>query len=72
MDEMPARPSEDSCQALTGGTLARLGTFGVTMLPLAGAQSEIRGQFFGMPWAIPNLLFHDKPVPLSNMRSHGA
>ena len=46
MDEMPARPSEDSCQALTGGTLARLGTFGVTMLPLAGAQSEIRGEFF--------------------------
>jgi hypothetical protein len=25
----------------------------------------------GMPWTIPNLLFHDKPVPLSNMRSHG-
>jgi hypothetical protein len=24
-----------------------------------------------MPWTIPNLLFHDKPVPLSNMQSHG-
>jgi hypothetical protein len=24
-----------------------------------------------MPWTIPNLLLHDKPVPLSNMRSHG-
>jgi hypothetical protein len=24
-----------------------------------------------MPWIIPNLLLHDKPVPLSNMRSHG-
>jgi hypothetical protein len=22
-----------------------------------------------MPWTIPNLLLHDKPVPLSNMRS---
>jgi len=25
----------------------------------------------GMPWTIPNLLLHDKPVPLANMRSHG-
>ena len=24
-----------------------------------------------MPSTIPNLLLHDKPVPLSNMRSHG-
>jgi hypothetical protein len=24
-----------------------------------------------MPWTIPNLLLHDKPVPLSNMRSLG-
>jgi hypothetical protein len=24
-----------------------------------------------MPWTIPNLLFHDKPVPLPNMRSRG-
>ena len=24
-----------------------------------------------MPWTIPNLLLHDKPVPLANMRSHG-
>jgi len=24
-----------------------------------------------MPWTIPNLVLHDKPVPLSNMRSHG-
>jgi len=24
-----------------------------------------------MPWTIPNLLLHDKPVPLSNMRGHG-
>jgi hypothetical protein len=24
-----------------------------------------------MPWTIPNLLLHDKPVPLWNMRSHG-
>jgi hypothetical protein len=24
-----------------------------------------------MPWTTPNRLFHDKPVPLSNMRSHG-
>ena len=24
-----------------------------------------------MPWTIPNLLLHDKPVPLENMRSHG-
>jgi hypothetical protein len=24
-----------------------------------------------MPWTIPNLLLHDKPVPLSNRRSHG-
>ena len=25
----------------------------------------------GMPWAFPNLLLHDKPVPLGNMRSLG-
>ena len=25
----------------------------------------------GMPWTIPNLLLHDKPVPLSNMRTLG-
>jgi hypothetical protein len=25
----------------------------------------------GMPWTIPNLLLHDKPVALANMRSHG-
>jgi hypothetical protein len=25
----------------------------------------------GMPWTIPNLLLHDKPVPLSNQRSLG-
>jgi hypothetical protein len=24
-----------------------------------------------MPWTIPNLLLHDKPVPLANMRSLG-
>ncbi len=24
-----------------------------------------------MAWTIPNLLLHDKPVPLANMRSHG-
>ena len=24
-----------------------------------------------MPWTIPNLVLHDKPVPLANMRSHG-
>jgi hypothetical protein len=24
-----------------------------------------------MPWTIPNLLLHDTPVPLSNMRGHG-
>jgi hypothetical protein len=24
-----------------------------------------------MPWTIQNLLLHDKPVPLANMRSHG-
>jgi hypothetical protein len=24
-----------------------------------------------MPWTIPNLLLHDKPVRLANMRSHG-
>jgi hypothetical protein len=24
-----------------------------------------------MPWTIPNLLLHDKPVPLANMRGHG-
>ena len=24
-----------------------------------------------MPWTIPNLLLHDKPVPLAKMRSHG-
>jgi hypothetical protein len=24
-----------------------------------------------MPWTIPNLLLHDKPVSLANMRSHG-
>jgi hypothetical protein len=24
-----------------------------------------------MPSTIPNLLLHDKPVPLANMRSHG-
>ena len=24
-----------------------------------------------MPWTIPNLLLHDKSVPLANMRSHG-
>ena len=23
-----------------------------------------------MPWTIPNLLLHDKPVPLSNRRRH--
>jgi hypothetical protein len=25
----------------------------------------------GMPWTIPNLLLHDKPVPLANMRTLG-
>jgi len=25
----------------------------------------------GMPWTILNLLLHDKPVPLANMRTHG-
>ena len=25
----------------------------------------------GMPWTIPNLIMHDKPVALSNMRSLG-
>jgi hypothetical protein len=25
----------------------------------------------GMPWTIPNLLLHDKPVTLANMRTHG-
>jgi len=24
-----------------------------------------------MPWTIPNLILHDKPVRLANMRSHG-
>src|SRR5882672_8410374 len=24
-----------------------------------------------MPWTIPNLLLHDKPVPLANVQSHG-
>src|SRR5467141_2188218 len=24
-----------------------------------------------MPWTIPNLVLHDKPVRLANMRSHG-
>jgi hypothetical protein len=24
-----------------------------------------------MPWTIPNLVLHDKPVPLANMRCHG-
>ncbi len=24
-----------------------------------------------MPWTIPNLVLHDKPVSLANMRSHG-
>ena len=24
-----------------------------------------------MPWSIKNLMFHDKPVPLSNQRSLG-
>jgi hypothetical protein len=24
-----------------------------------------------MPWTIPNLVLHDKPVPLANMRSQG-
>jgi hypothetical protein len=24
-----------------------------------------------MPWTIPDLILHDKPVPLSNMRTHG-
>jgi hypothetical protein len=24
-----------------------------------------------MPWTIPNLLLHDKPARLGNMRSHG-
>ena len=24
-----------------------------------------------MPWSIKNLMFHDKPVPLSNQRSFG-
>src|SRR5712672_2527880 len=46
MDEMSARPSEDSCQALTGGTLARLGTFGVTMLPLAACPIGDSGRVF--------------------------
>ena len=26
---------------------------------------------WGMPWSIKNLMFHDKPVPLSNQRSLG-
>jgi hypothetical protein len=25
----------------------------------------------GMPWTIPNLVLHDKPVRLANMRTHG-
>jgi hypothetical protein len=25
----------------------------------------------GMPWTIPNLMLHAKPVPLANMRTHG-
>jgi hypothetical protein len=24
-----------------------------------------------LPWSIKNLMFHDKPVPLSNQRMHG-
>ena len=28
-------------------------------------------QSWGMPWSIKNLMFHDKPVPLSNQRSLG-
>jgi hypothetical protein len=24
-----------------------------------------------IPWTIPSLLLHDKPVPLANMRNHG-
>jgi hypothetical protein len=24
-----------------------------------------------MPWTIPNLMLHDKPVPLASMRCHG-
>ena len=24
-----------------------------------------------MPWTIPNLVLHDKPVSLANMRTHG-
>jgi hypothetical protein len=34
--------------------------------------SHIKPRFDpGMPWTIPNLLLHDKPASLSNMRSHG-
>jgi hypothetical protein len=31
----------------------------------------VRSIALGMPWTIPNLVLHDKPVPLSNMRSYG-
>jgi hypothetical protein len=54
-----------------GAALVRLGAFGVTMLPPAARPTGDSGRVFGMPWTIPNLLFHDKPVPLSNMRSCG-
>jgi hypothetical protein len=35
------------------------------MLLLAGVG---RASMRGMPWTIPNLLLHDKPVRLANMR----
>jgi hypothetical protein len=67
-------PALSFCLSVISGHTLRVCPEGKPVPTFPGyrpAQSEIRGEFFGMPWMIPNLLFHDKPVPLSNVRSHG-